>query len=112
MKETSLEEQEFKETKVPYLRKATGFKDGDGDVPISNWLLQMEPGTIFLSYPKNPQNPLVEEYCILDKTDKSVLLRYNDHRGEGTIRVSAEVFVKQMIWLETLGKIDLGDRHG
>ena len=110
--EEPLKEKEFKETKVPYLRLATGFKDGDGDVPIDNWLLLMESGTIFLAHPKNPQNPLVEEYCVLDKTDKSVLLRYNDHRGEGNIRVSAEVFVKQMICIEILGKIDLGDRHG
>ena len=110
--EEPLEENEFKETKVPYLRLATGFKDGGGDTPVDNWLLQMEPGTIFLSYPKNPQNPLTEEYCVLDKTTQSVLLKYNDHRGEGIIRVSAEVFVKQMIWLETLGKIDLGNRHG
>src|SRR5882672_2843049 len=98
------EETQFKDTKYPHLRLATGFKDGDGEVPTGNWLLDMEIGTVFLAHDKNAQNPLEEEYVLVNKTEKTANLKFDDHRGNGFVRVNAELFIRFKVFDEVIGK--------
>ena len=107
------EETQFKDTKYPHLRLATGFKDGDGETPTGNWLLDMEIGTVFFAHEKNSQNPLVEEYVLVEKTKTAVHLKFDDHRGNGLVWVNAELFIRFKVFDEVIGKMDLvGDGSG
>ena len=103
MKENSDKEMEEETKTQPKLRLVQGFKDGNGETPITNWLLAMEKGTCFLARKKTIVEPFQEEYCIADKREKSVHLYYEDHRGSGFIWVNAEVFVKMYLCDEILG---------
>ena len=107
MEDNPQEMEENKETKGPHLRLVAGFKDGDGETPITNWLLRLPVGTQFFAHDKNPQTPLAEEYVILTKTKTAVCLHYDDHRGQGNIWVNAELFIKFKIFDETIGKVDI-----
>jgi hypothetical protein len=101
-------EMEEEQHKQPRLRLVPGFKDGDGETPVTNWLLAMEKGTCFLARKKTIVEPFQEEYCVAAKGERSVHLYYEDHRGQGFIWVNAEVFTKMYICDEILGvnKVD------
>lgn len=106
-KEEEKELEEFKETKYPHLRLAAGFKDGDGEVPTDNWLLNMKIGTVFFAHDKNAQTPLVEEYLVVEKYKTAVHLKFDDHRGNGLVWVNAELFVKFKVFDEEIGFMEL-----
>lgn len=110
MEETTQEMEQEEQKKGPHLRLVHGFKDGDGETPVSNWLLRMDRGTVFLAHEKNAQTPLEEEYCLLEKTERTALLSFDDHRGTGIVRVNAELFIRFKVYDETLGVKDL-DGH-
>jgi hypothetical protein len=111
-------EEDFRETKYPHLRLASGFKDGDGETPIDNWLLALEPGDIFLVSIKptaagssnHPQELL--QKCIMHcKFDNAVLLFYDDYRGSGWMWVRPDVYIKKfdlIMILPTEGPDDNG----
>lgn len=107
MEQKEEKELEFKETKHPHLRLAAGFKDGDGEVPTDNWLLNLKRGTVFFAHDKNAQSPLVEEYILIEKAKTSVQLKFDDHRGNGLVWVNAELFVRFKVFDETIGMIEL-----
>lgn len=98
-------ELEFKPTKAPYLRVATGFKDGGGDTPVDNWLLNMNIGEMFYATDKNGILPFAEEYMVVDKSAQTVYLQFDDHRGQGRVRVVAELFVKQKVLVERIERV-------
>ncbi len=62
------------------LQVLTGGKDGTGE----NWLASLTKGTCFLSRPKvSPtNNPMLDEYHVVFKTDTTTLLYVN--RADGT----------------------------
>lgn len=104
MKRADEEENKLEEDK-PHVgwkpRIVTGFKDGDGEVPITNWLLLLKKGTVFLAMNKiNPD--LLCEYKLAHKFSHAVRLQYDDHRGIGEIWVEPELFVKKNDFVMTI----------
>lgn len=115
MEETNDRMEEEQSKLLPSLRVVAGtaFDGGDGGVHSNNWLLKLPRGTVFLAHETNAKTPLAEEYCILEKTSKTVLLHFDDHRGQGNIRVDAGLFIKYYVFIEIIGKVDLvGDGPG
>jgi hypothetical protein len=111
MEETHKDMEEETENQ-PRLRVVAGTSFDGGDGGPDNWLLRLPRGTVFLAHETNTKTPLAEEYCVLEKTQRTVLLHYDDHRGHGNIRVDANLFVKYYVYIETLGKVDLdGERN-
>ena len=82
-------------------RVITGFKDGDGETPITNWLLLLKKGTIFLAMNKIHPDILLE-YKITHQFDEAVRLQFDDHRGIGEIWVEPELFVKKNDFIMTI----------
>jgi hypothetical protein len=98
-------EEELIPTKVPHLRVVKGGKDGGGDTPSDNWLLDMERGDMFFACDKNTTLPFAEEYMVIDKSASTVYLQFDDHRGQGRVRVVAELFVKHKVFLERIERV-------
>jgi len=100
-------EEENKDLDEPHVgwektaRVVSGFKDGDGEVPTNNWLLNLKKGTIFLVMNK-VNSDLLCEYKLAHKFPNAVRLQYDDHRGIGEIWVEPELFVKKNDFVMTL----------
>jgi hypothetical protein len=109
MEETNdrMEEEQPKVHNLPRVVAGTDFRDSGDEPPSRNWLLNLPRGTVFLAHETNAKTPLAEEYCILEKTSKTVLLHFDDHRGQGNIRVDAGLFIKYYVFIEILGKVDI-----
>ena len=81
--QTDLEEEEFRATKYPNLRVATGGK-GPPEGPVSsfNWLAELEVGTVFWCR-SNDKTVDWEEYFLIAKVDKdSYLLKMSVPDGK------------------------------
>lgn len=78
-----------------------------------NWLSELEIGTIFLVKDKTSADFALQRLCVLDKTQKSVMLGIE--REPGPRFVDPNRFCQKYMWHETLGTIkdedgkELGD---
>lgn len=67
------EEDEFKDTKYPHLRVATGGK-GPPEGPVDNWLAEFEVGTTFVARHRNSNEVDYNLYYVLYKDLPEVML--------------------------------------
>jgi len=93
----------------PKLSILTGGKDGS-----SNWLSDMEEGSVFISRMRKEGTPICEQWHLSIKWEKSAVLLSNfPHRGDVTVLVNMQMFAEQNELIEILreGKeeIEYGD---
>lgn len=67
------QEDEFKDTKYPHLRVATGGK-GPPDAPVENWLAQLEVRTSFVARQRSSDEVTYNQYYVLYKDLPEVML--------------------------------------
>lgn len=67
------EEDEFKDTKYPHLRVATGGK-GPPEGPVDNWLAEYEVGTTFVARHRNSKDVDYNQYYVMFKALPEVVL--------------------------------------
>lgn len=73
-----------------------------GSTPTgSNWLMELEIGTIFLVKDRTTGDWNLKRLCLLDKTPKSVMLGVE--REPGPTFVEPARFCQKWMWHETLG---------
>ena len=81
-----------------------------GDGPPTNWLRSLELGTVFLSRKKanlgNTQDFTLGEFCVRNKTEKSVLLTVVDGGVVRPLPVDPMRFCNQMELFEILNVIN------
>lgn len=120
MKRVAEEQEELSKTDLPQhdnvvkLELLTGGKSGGG-----NWLLEMEPGTIFLARHKARANDFesikdfsLGIFCVLSKTARHVHMVVGEGPRQESVRVDPVRFVNRMDFIETIGKqhfLEVGD---
>jgi hypothetical protein len=111
-------EEEFRETKVPYLRVATGGRGPRGPVgPVDNWLEKFPTGTVF-ACKANANAVDWEMYFLVHKFERIYLLKIETPDGKVLERrVDPKVFQRayrdfEEVAYHPITEAPEGDEHG